>query len=124
MDSYAQRLADVVEVPKLYTDIYQRISMRFNVSWFSKGAFKSILEDNNFIRTLNRTKGVVHLPNQHLGRYGNFLKIPYIITVHDLIRYFDLKGFTTYIHRPNFRDRLYLRLDYKGIRRAKRDPSL
>jgi len=44
--------------------------------------------------------------------------VPYIITVHDLIRYFDLKGFVTFIHRPNLRDRFYLNLDYKGIAKA------
>jgi len=46
--------------------------------------------------------------------------VPYIITVHDLIRYFDLKGFVTFIHRPNLRDRFYLNLDYKGIKKATR----
>jgi glycosyltransferase involved in cell wall biosynthesis len=38
--------------------------------------------------------------------------------VHDLIRYFDLHGLGPFTHRPNARDRIYLRLDYAGIRRA------
>ncbi|MBA7496025.1 D-inositol 3-phosphate glycosyltransferase [subsurface metagenome] len=60
------------------------------------------------------------MPNQHFGRYGNFLKVPYIITVHDLIRYFDLKGYGTFIYRPSIRDRFYFNLDYKGIKKATR----
>ena len=52
--------------------------------------------------------------------------MPFIITVHDLIRYFDLMGYnesTRYhplIHSPNSRDRAYLKLDYKGIKKAAR----
>jgi glycosyltransferase involved in cell wall biosynthesis len=120
MDSYSQKLAEKLDVPKVYTDIYQRIRERFNISWLSRNALRAIREDWHFIKVLNRLKGIVHLPNQHLGRYGNFLKIPYIITVHDLIRYFDLKEYGKYIHRPNHRDRFYLSLDYKGIKKAAR----
>ena len=120
VDTYAQKLAEKLDVPKVYTNIYQRIGERFNISWFSRDALKTIPQDWKFVKTLNKSKGIVHLPNQHLGRYGNFLKVPYIITAHDLIRYFDLKGYGTYIHRPNFRDRFYLNLDYKGIRKATR----
>ena len=60
------------------------------------------------------------MPNHHLGRYGNFLRVPYIITVHDLIRYFDMDGEETFIHSPNRRDRHYLNLDFEGIRKAMR----
>ena len=118
MDLYAQKLAEKLDVPRVYTNIYQQIHESFNISWFSIKALRAISADWNFVRMLNRQSGIVHLPNQHLGRYGNFLKIPYIITVHDLIRYFDLKGYGTYIHRPNRRDKFYLNLDYKGIRKA------
>ncbi len=120
MDSYSQKLAQNLDVPKAYTDIYQRICQRFNIPWFSLDALKAIPQDWNFMRRLNRLRGIVHLPNQHLGRYGNFLRTPYIITVHDLIRYLDLKGYETYIHRPNHRDKFYLGLDYKGIKKATR----
>lgn len=58
------------------------------------------------------------MPNHHLGRYGNFLNVPFIITVHDLIRYFDLKGFGTFINRPSSRDGFYLGLDYRGIKKG------
>jgi glycosyltransferase involved in cell wall biosynthesis len=118
LNSYSQKLAQKLDVPKVYTDIYQRVGERFNISWLSKEALEAIPEDWSFIKTLNKLNGIVHLPNQHLGRYGNFLKMPYIITVHDLIRYFDLRRYGMYIHRPNRRDKFYLTLDYKGVKKA------
>jgi glycosyltransferase involved in cell wall biosynthesis len=62
----------------------------------------------------------VHLPNQHFGRYASSLREPFVITVHDLIRYFDmLRPGAVSIARPNMRDRLYLSADYAGVRRAR-----
>lgn len=120
MDLYVQKLAQKLDIPKLCSDIYQRSAERFNTPLFCRAAIKALWEDWRFIRTLNRIDGVIHLPNHHLGRYGLFLEVPYIITVHDLIRYFDLKGYGVFIHRPNLRDRLYLSLDYKGVKKAVR----
>jgi len=120
MDIYSQKLAEKLDVPKVYTDIYQGIAKRFNISWLSRNALRAIAEDRSFVKTLNKLNGIAHLPNQHLGRYGNFLKAPYIITVHDLIRYLDLKEGRAYIHHPNHRDEFYLNLDYKGVKKAAR----
>ena len=120
LDLYSQKLAQNLHVAKIYSDIYERNVRLFNVPIFCRQAVKVAWGDWRFIRMLNRRGGVVHLPNHHLGRYGLFLKIPYIITVHDLIRYFDLKGYGTYIHRPNLRDRFYLSMDYRGIKKAAR----
>jgi len=120
MDIYARKLAENLNVSKIYTNIYQKTAEVFNISWFSQKAGRVLWEDWRFVRMLNRIEGIFHLPNHHLGRYGNFLKRPFIITVHDLIRYFDWKGYPVSIHKPNFRDRIYLGLDYKGIRKAKK----
>lgn len=117
-DLYSQKLGENLDVPKIYTDIYQKSCELFNVSFFSKASVKTAWHDFHFIRTLNKLEGIVHLPNQHLGRHGFFLRVPYIITVHDLIRYFDFKGYDVLIHRPNFRDKFYLSLGYKGVKRA------
>jgi glycosyltransferase involved in cell wall biosynthesis len=119
MDRYSQKLAERLPVAKLETDIYQSSSERFGVPMLSAAALESLSVDAAFVRRLRRAGGeLVHLPNHHLGRYGFFLGRPYLITVHDLIRYFDLNGLGPFIHRPNLRDRIYLRLDYAGIRRA------
>lgn len=120
MATYSQKLAEKLDVPKVYTDIYQRVARRFNTPWLSRGTLRAVRDDRNFGKILSKLSGVVHLPNQHLGRYGNSLRTPYIITVHDLIRYFDLKKYGTYIHHPNRRDRFYLNCDYKGIKKAAR----
>lgn len=117
-DIYSQKLAEKLSVPKICTDIYQRSCELFNIPLFCKASVETLWHDFHFIRMLNKLNGIVHLPNQHLGRYGFFLRMPYIITVHDLIRYFDLKGYDVLIHRPNLRDKFYLSLDYKGIRKA------
>ncbi len=120
LNLYSRRLAEGLNVTVFHTHIYQRIAECRNISWMSTRAVKSIWYDGHFVKKLNRLGDFIHLPNHHLGRYGNFLKVPFIITVHDLIRYFDLKGRRTLIHRPNLRDRFYFNLDYKGIKKAKR----
>ncbi len=118
MDLYSRKLALHLRVPKLFSDIYQRVAELFNVPLVSCTSLRSIWEDLRFLRLLRRLGDSVHFPNHHMGRYALFLGRPYVITVHDLIRYFDLKGYSVLIHRPNARDRLYLSLDYAGIRRA------
>ena len=120
LDLYSRKLAEGLDVPVFRTHIYQRIAECRNISWLSARAVKSIWYDWHFVREVNRLGDFVHLPNHHFGRYANFLKVPFIITVHDLIRYLDLKGYQTLIYRPNLRDRFYFNLDYKGIKKAKR----
>jgi glycosyltransferase involved in cell wall biosynthesis len=107
-----------LDVAKIRSDIYRGNAELFNTSFFGWRAVKSAWRDWRFIRMLKQMDGVVHLPNHHLGRYGTFLKSPYIVTVHDLIRFLDLNGHGSFIHRPNLRDRFYLSLDYKGIQKA------
>jgi glycosyltransferase involved in cell wall biosynthesis len=118
LDLYVQKLAEKLDVSKLFTDIYQGNAELFNVSFFNRRALKAVWQDRYFIRMMNQIDGIVHLPNHHLGRYGLSLNRPYIITVHDLIRYLELRQQSTFIHRPNFRDHVYLSLDYKGIKKA------
>lgn len=119
MDRYSQKLAQRLAVPKLETDIYQRSADRFGVRLMSGAALDTLGVDVAFVRRLRQVRAeLLHLPNHHLGRYGRVLGRPYVITVHDLIRYFDLNGVGPLIHRPNLRDRIYLRMDYAGVRKA------
>jgi glycosyltransferase involved in cell wall biosynthesis len=118
LDLYVQKLAEKLDVSKLFTDIYQGNAELFNVSFFNRRALKTVWQDRHFVRMVNRLDGIVHLPNHHLGRYGLSLDRPYIITVHDLIRYLELRRQSTFIQRPNFRDHIYLSSDYKGIKKA------
>jgi glycosyltransferase involved in cell wall biosynthesis len=59
-----------------------------------------------------RLKGIVHLPNQHFARYALFRRQPFIVTVHDIARF--RFGFD----RESLVERLMLKLDVLGIRRA------
>ncbi len=120
LDLYSRRLAENLDVPVFTTDIYQRVAERFNISWLSLKAISALWLDWNFVRKINKIGSIIHFPNHHLGRYGNYLKTPFIITVHDLIRYFDMMSYETFIHPPNSRDRFYLNLDYRGIKKATR----
>lgn len=119
MDYYSRKLAENLAIRVCYTDIYQKFAECRNTSWLGLHSAMTVWHSFRFIRMLNKQGGIIHLPNHHLGRYGNFLSVPYIITVHDLIRYFDLNGYGTFIHRPNSQDKFYLRLDYQGIKKAK-----
>lgn len=118
MDVYSQKLAERLSIPKIYSDIYQTNCESFNTPLLSNASLKIAWQDCCFIRKLNKLNTIIHLPNHHLGRYGLLLKVPFIITVHDLIRYLDLKGLGTFIHSPNLRDKIYLSLDFKGVKRA------
>ena len=118
LDLYARSLAERLPVRTLYTDAYERIAGSFNVSPLSRRAARDLAHDVALVRRLRRVGSALHLPNQHLGRYGRFLRAPYVITVHDLIRLFDMRAPAPLIHRPNWRDRALLALDYAGVRRA------
>ena len=118
LDRYSQKLAEHLDVQTLRSDIYQRSAEVFNVPLLSAASLRALAADVQFVRELRRRNQLVHLPNHHLGRYGRFLSAPFVVTVHDLIRYFDAKGLGPFIHSPNVRDRACLRVDYSGISRA------
>ncbi len=85
-------------------------------------SLKALISNYRFIKALNNARiDIVYLPNQHLGRYINFLKRKCVVTVHDLIRFFDMKGcYPSLIHKPNLRDKMSLELDYRGVKKAER----
>jgi len=120
MDLYSARLAEHLDVPVLATDAYQRSSETFNAPWWSSRAHRAASAGLHFWWSLRRVGGAVHLPNHHLGRFALGLPRPFVLTVHDLIRYFDLTGHAAepLIHRPRGWDRVLLRLDYRAVGRA------
>ena len=120
LDIYSQKLSEHLNVPAIWSDVYQRFIKCHNVPWWSPETARIIWHDWRFARRLNRLGDIIHFPNQHFGHYSSLLKVPFIITVHDLIRYFDLSGNTVLIHSPNSRDRFYFNLDYKGLKKAAR----
>src|SRR2546426_86931 len=75
-------------------------------------ALSALAGDLRFVARLRGLRGLVHLPNQHLARYGLLLHEPYVVTVHDLIRYLDLLDGGGLIAALGRRDAWYLRRDY------------
>lgn len=122
IDVCSQLLARRLGVREFHTDIFQQVAEHFGAPLFSFTTDKALWEELCFVVALNRIVGPLHLSNHHLGRYGVFLRSLFIVTVHDLMRYLDLttnvEGDEPLIHRPNLRDRAYLKFDYLGIRRA------
>lgn len=122
MDLYSLRLSRYLRVPTLHTDVYQKVSEQFGRSIIGFSMFRNTLLVLDFLRKLNGMQGIPHLPNHHLGRFGYFLKKPFIATVHDVIRYLDIKNknSTPLIHKPNRNDSFWLNLDFKGSTKAEK----
>ncbi len=118
MDRYGQQLARRIGVPTIEASLERLSAGHFNVSSFSRAALRGITGDRRLLRQLRNTPGIPHFTHHHLARYGPSLRRDYLITAHDLIRHTDLAGSDVLIHRPNRRDRRYLRRDYRGIRDA------
>jgi glycosyltransferase involved in cell wall biosynthesis len=118
MDSFSRQLAAHLAVDVLETDLHHRSAEPFGVPPVSCSSLRALAADLGFVRLLRRRGRVVHFANHHFARYGAFLSVPYLVTVHDLIRHFDATGNTRFIHAHNRRDRMGIRLDAAGIRGA------
>jgi glycosyltransferase involved in cell wall biosynthesis len=55
---------------------------------------------------------------RHYSFAQSTLRSLWALSDHDLIRYFDLKGYSLFIQRSNLRDKFWLSSDYRGIRKA------
>jgi len=117
LDACSQALAAHLDVPTLASDVYRAGAERF-AGDSRDTALAALAGDLRFVARLRRLRGLVHLPNQHLARYGLLLREPYVVTVHDLIRHLDLVDGGGLIAAPGRRDAWYLRRDYAGVRRA------
>lgn len=118
MDRYGQLLAPLIDVARLELDIDGASAGLFNVPSLGAQALRGLVGDVAVIRLLRAQPGVPHLAHHHLARYAHALGGPFLLTVHDLIRWFDLTRRGLFINAPNARDRAGLRLDYAAARRA------
>jgi glycosyltransferase involved in cell wall biosynthesis len=120
LDLYSLRLSQyLLNVPVVHTDIYQELSRFFN-RFLTSSTARFALKAFNFVRKLKATPGIPHLPNHHLGRFARFLKKPFLITVHDLIRYLDTVSYfgSPLIRKPGRWDALWFTMDFKAAGRA------
>lgn len=119
LDLYSQELAQELPCEKIYTDYFEEVSRNSRLPWIVNIA-KSVRNDWGLIRQFNKEGTVLHLPNQHFGRFGLFLKKPFIITCHDLLKYFDLKRKGIFFQKPTIRGRVYLTMDFVGMKKARK----
>jgi glycosyltransferase involved in cell wall biosynthesis len=118
LDHYSEKLAPHLQVRTVETQAYENGAQLFQARLLSKRTFRSIGGEASLAWRLRREQGPLHFPNHHCGRYGHFCVEPYVITVHDLMRMFDARSEAPLIHCPSIQERLFLRLDAAGIRRA------
>ena len=90
----------------------QEIAKRLDVSQVKSRRYLSLIEAYRLSRIVQGLSDIVHLPNQNFARYALFLKNPFIVTVHDLVRF--CFGFA----RETVSERILLKLDIRGIKRA------
>ncbi len=90
----------------------QEIAKRLGIKKIKTRRYLSLVEAYRLSRLIGRQDDIVHLPNQDFARYALFLKDPFIVTVHDLIR--SCFGFT----RETISEKVLLKLDRRCIKRA------
>ena len=91
----------------------QELAKRTRVSTIETRRSLSLGGSLKLIHDLRRSPCLLHLPSQHFARYGLFLGKPFIITVHDVVR------MCFPFARETVTERLGLRLDALGLRRAR-----
>jgi glycosyltransferase involved in cell wall biosynthesis len=118
LDLYSQKLAAQLPVRTIATEAYRNGAKLFEAPLFRAATARAIGSETSLAWRLRREHTPLHLPNHHCGRYGAFCEQPYVITVHDLMRMFDIHSRTPLICRPRVQERAFLRLDAAGIRHA------
>jgi glycosyltransferase involved in cell wall biosynthesis len=117
MDRYGQMLAAHLGIERVELDLAATSAGAFGLQARGDG-LRRLRRDVGLLRLLRRRAGPLHLTSHHLARYANLLEQPVIVTAHDVIRLLDARDGTGHISRPGPRDRLWIELDYRGIRRA------
>jgi len=103
----------IVTTEKSGLDKYsQEIAKRLDVKKVESRRYLSLKEAYRLSRIVQGLDDIVHLPNQDFARYALFLKKPFIVTVHDLVR--SCFGFT----KETITERILLKLDKRYIKRA------
>ncbi|MBA7700736.1 D-inositol-3-phosphate glycosyltransferase [subsurface metagenome] len=90
----------------------QEMAKRLNVKKIEGRRYLSLIEAYQLSRLIRRQGDIIHLPNQNFARYALFLNNPFIVTVHDVVRF--CFGFD----RETIIERILLKLDIRGIKRA------
>jgi len=90
----------------------QELAKRLDVTKIESRRYLSSLEAYRLARLISSQDDIVHLPNQDFARYALFVKNPFIVTVHDLVR--SCFSFS----RETIIEHLLLKVDIRYIKRA------
>lgn len=103
----------IVTTEKSGVDKYsQEIAKRLDVRKVESRRYLSLTEAYRLSRLIGSQDDIVHLPNQNFTRYTLFIKNPFIVTVHDLIRFcFDFD-------KETITEKILLKLDMRRLKRA------
>jgi glycosyltransferase involved in cell wall biosynthesis len=108
-----RELSLVVTTDKGGLDRYSlELAKRLPLKIIETSRHLNIKEKLKFFKLLSSLNAPVLFPNQHFGRFANFLKVPFIITVHDLAR------IKMHFIKETLKERTGLWLDKKGIKKA------
>ncbi|MEE8354136.1 MAG: glycosyltransferase family 1 protein [Dehalococcoidales bacterium] len=90
----------------------QEIAKRLPVRQVKSRRYLSLGDAYRLAGLVTREPDVIHLPNQNFARYAVFRRRPFIVTVHDLIR------FRFSFDRESLAERILLRVDMLALKRA------
>jgi len=90
----------------------QELAKRLGVATLETRRYRSLKDTLNLLHALAKVSPPIHFPSQHFARYGLFFRKPFIITVHDLVR------ICFPFARESMRNRVGLKLDVLGLKRA------
>lgn len=88
------------------------LAKRLDVKQIESRRYLSLREIYRLSRLLGAQDDIIHLPNQNFARFARSIKSPFIVTVHDLIR------FCFNFDRETMTEKMLLKLDVSGIKRA------
>jgi glycosyltransferase involved in cell wall biosynthesis len=118
IDRCGQELARRLPVPTVEISPCRTSAGWFGVDSVSVGAIRGAVGDRLLLRALRARDGIPHFAHHHFARYGPRLRRPFVVTVHDLIRYNDLTALVPLINAPTRRDRRWIAAEAEGVRRA------
>jgi len=90
----------------------QEIAKRLDVKKVESRRYLSLIEAYQLSRLVRRQDDIIHLPNQNFARYALFIKHPFIVTVHDVIRFYFSFA------KETITEKILLKLDIRGVKRA------
>jgi glycosyltransferase involved in cell wall biosynthesis len=119
MDCYGRELAARLPVPELRLHTEGASMETFGAPALSLVAARSVVKDRQLVRALRSAASMLHITHHHMARYAPASGRPFILTVHDIIRWRDLTGADCLISRPTARDAMGLRRDFAGYLKAR-----